>query len=919
MRGAATCLIASSLAAVTLPAADEAPRVKLYLEEPGIYRVTHEELVAAGLPAGPWPSARVGVESFGEPVPCHVDDGGDGQLGPGDAVELVGQRLRGEYSYLDEYSRFNCYTLRFDLERPARTRPLELARGDQAATPAPLRSSYHLERDLLMLRFAERPNRLEESWYWAKLTQQDKEPFEQVLDLRDLEHRGLAADAIAAALSEATGAAGASWQTADELRSEVRGAFATTGSATLTLDLRGWSTPRFKGSRDIRDHEVEVLVNGARVAVESWDGKEPHRVTLDLPTSALVVGDNRLNLRVPTRSSGGSAPETLIDVVMLNWVEISYPLSGEVAAGQVPLEVAAGRGGLVRLTAPTARELVVASSDGWRLTAPVGPDLPLAFVAPAGGRELWVAGRGELRRVDEVVLDRPSALRSTERQADYLVIAHRSLVEAVAPLVEMHRRRGLEVAVVDVQDVFDEFNHGVVNPRAIHDFVSHAYHRWERPAPRFVLLVGDASWDYKNPLADDERYADWTYRPNETSWFIKNASTPYAEGAIPNQRNLVPTWPYGTHQGHAASDTWFACVDGDDELPDLAIGRLPVVTPEEVAAIVDKTVAFVEQPELGPWRRDMLFIANESVGFQGRTDALVDEVERRGFVADKLYPSASEAVTAEHSQRIVRALDRGVGLIHFIGHGGRYIWRTGPPDLKLNRDLFTLDHLDALVPTRRLAVVLSLTCYSAPFDHPSADSIGEKLLRLAGRGAVAVFAASWRNSPSPTMGRVLVEELTRPGATIGEAVMRAKRVYRDPILVQTYNLLGDPAVPVGAPRTVALEVATSPRRTVVRGVADAPIRSGRALVEWLGRDGRVLFSEEVELRGPRFVEGVVPAQLEPGQSPAAVRTYLWSPELGWDAVGWAEVPATDEPAAPDGAAGGAPPVERRAVASGGTP
>ena len=48
-------------------------------------------------------------------------------------------------------------------------------------------------------------------------------------------------------------------------------------------------------------------------------------------------------------------------------------------------------------------------------------------------------------------------------------------------------------------------------------------------------------------------------------------------------------------------------------------------------------------------------------------------------------------------------------------------------------------------------MVLSMTCYSAPFDHPSADSIGEKFLRVPGKGAVAVLAASWRNAPYQAM------------------------------------------------------------------------------------------------------------------------------------------------------------------------
>ena len=143
---------------------------------------------------------------------------------------------------------------------------------------------------------------------------------------------------------------------------------------------------------------------------------------------------------------------------------------------------------------------------------------------------------------------------------------------------------------------------------------------------------------------------------------------------------------------------------------------------------------------------------------------------------------------------MVKTFDEGLLIVQFLGHGGRYIWRTGPPDLKKNHDLFTLEHLDTLVPTEKLPFVISLTCYSAPFDHPTADSIGEKLLRLDGRGAIGVFAASWRNSPSSDMGRIVMDELTTPGATIGEAVMRAKHRLRSPTLIETYNLLGDPAI-----------------------------------------------------------------------------------------------------------------------------
>jgi hypothetical protein len=194
-----------------------------------------------------------------------------------------------------------------------------------------------------------------------------------------------------------------------------------------------------------------------------------------------------------------------------------------------------------------------------------------------------------------------------------------------------------------------------------------------------------------------------------------------------------------------------------------------------------------------------LFITNERPGFQRQSDLAADRLTAEGFTALKVYPASSETSNEHHTRELIESFDQGQLLVHFLGHGGRYIWRTGPPDFDKNHDLFTLDDLDRLSPNRRLPVVLSLTCYSAPFDHPNADSIGEKLLRIPGRGAVAVVGASWRTAPQGNWGRVLLDQLTRPGATIGEALMRAKReiLHRD--FVETYNLLGDPAAPVALP------------------------------------------------------------------------------------------------------------------------
>jgi hypothetical protein len=461
------------------------------------------------------------------------------------------------------------------------------------------------------------------------------------------------------------------------------------------------------------------------------------------------------------------------------------------------------------------------------------------------------------------------------------VLAHHTLLDAVRPLVDLHRDSGLTVELIDVQDVYDELNHGVVHPRAIRDFIAWAYHRWQAPAPRFVLLVGDASWDVHSDDPDTARYANWTDRGLIGRG---DAFAPAALEEMPDAlgvaRNLIPTWMTVTRHGHAAADGWFVAVDGEDFQPDLAIGRFPVTTPDEVAAIVEKSIVHVRESGLGPWRRRTLLVTNEWPAYQLRSDRLARLMAPWGFTARKIYPSADETDNLAHQEALLSALDEGDSLVHFIGHGGRFIWRTGPPDLEKNHDLFTLDHLDRLRPNRRLPVLVSLTCFSGPFDHPSADSIGEKFLRVPGRGAVAVVASSWRSNPGEPLSYTVAEAFRGPG-TVGEAFLAMKHRIENRSLNEGYNLFGDPALPLAVPQrplVLTLDDEVTPRS--LRVALPGPDFRGRVMVDWYDVRGTVLRSHETEAAGPEIVIEI-PAEL----APAGVSLYAWDDGRGVDAAG----------------------------------
>lgn len=853
--------LAAAVSSAVPPAVPSPPMaVKLFVRDPGPCRVTFETIGPLGWPAG-LPSSSIVLTQRGVEVPIAIEDGGDGRFDPGDALVFVADRLAGEHGYFNEYSAFNVYRLTATAGASGRRfTPLDAVEAPPVGLSSPWQRRIRIEQDALLLRYPNQGIADDDLWYWTKLSPLDPAPFETEVDLADLES-----------------GAGA------PLR--------------ITVELRGWSRPAQKPAADFADHRVELLWDGALLAAGEWNGYEQpfHLVVTDLPAGAASPGRHRVGLRVPNRSAGASG-DAFVDVAVLNWIEIVAPVRSRLEAGPArrlePLgwmpDAPRSEGGSPRrvtVAAGSEVDLFSASGAAAHLKAPPAGDRP--FDLPSSDASpIWAVSPVDYGRVDGVEVDTPSSLRSTERQADYLVVAHPKLLEVVRPLVEAHRRRGLHVELVDVRDIYDEWNDGILSPRAIRDFVAFAFHSWRRPAPRFLLLVGDASWDGKNDRAFDES-PDWAFRLTDRAGFIKNGSTPYGNAVA---RNLLPAWDYGTHEGHAAGDNGFVAVDGEDELPDLAVGRFPVTEPAEVEAIVAKTVAYLDAPPLGEWRSRVLWVTNEERYWQQSSDAIAAQVAARGFGSRKVYPPPEIPPAGQDQAKLRAAFDEGALLVHFVGHGGRYIWRTGPPDLATQRDLFDLKDVEQLAPNRRLPLVMSLTCYSAPFDHPTADSIGEKLLRQPGRGAVGVFAASWRNSPSEVWSRRLVDELLAPG-TVGEALMRVKRALRGDDFVRQYNLLGDPALELALPKE-KIDIALS---RSADGLPRAHVRlpdgfAGRIAVEWVDGVGNRITADERAIEAPLL--DLQPGDLgSPLRGAIALRLYAWDDGRGRDALGGAALAA----------------------------
>ena len=826
------------------------------LERAGVYALDHAAIVAAQPGLADCAAADLRLTEAGNEVPMRVV-ARSARFADGDHIEWIGQPLHGPQSWYDAYSVNNVYLLGSAPGAHARMRDADIDAHAGASDPAELGRTLHVEQENLMIRLdqsQQKPGEETDVWQWAKLTQVDPQPFAARFDLPDLDTRGVA--------------------------------------VALTLDFRGLSTlmpPPAHPDDKPDDHLVDMSINGHALAPLHWNGRDEIRRDLDVPNKWLHAQGNTLALAVPQRALPWQKAISAVDVVMFNWLAARYPASGDLDASAASLSVRSAAQAPVHLLWKGSGAPVLYGSDGVRRPGRTLGAGRYAFAPAATGVVLFPALDGDLARPVALRAVAARDWRMGQEGYDYLIVSHARLLDAIAPLAEFHRARGLKVAVLDVDAVYDQFNHGLTHPRAIRNLVDYALGHWSRK-PRFLLLVGDASFDIRHESYNDLNYAKWT--DQELLFPGHFGAVPGSQYPTPPKkladRNLIPTWQFPSPEGQSASDNPFGTV-GDDWHPVVAVGRFPVVEPAEVSAIVTKTIDYLSRPQLGAWRRDVMFITDELDSFKKASDEIATALGKDGFLADKVYASPKESDNAAHQAAIRDGIDDGRLLVHFIGHGGRYIWRTGPPDLHKNNDLFTLDDVSSLKNGSLLPMVLSMTCYSAPFDNPTEDSIGERFLREPAKGAIAVFAASWRNSPSPAFSKSLIGQLLQPGATIGEAIVRAKKATADRILVEMYNLLGDPAVVLERPRDEA-KVSLDGGRWNPGVLVDlgSDHFNGTVAVDWLDAKGNKLAASNYRTDDARFHLAV--PQTATGTI-TQMRVYAASPTSGRDAVGGIDMAA----------------------------
>ncbi|MFQ5348958.1 MAG: C25 family cysteine peptidase, partial [Thermoanaerobaculia bacterium] len=522
------------------------------------------------------------------------------------------------------------------------------------------------------------------------------------------------------------------------------------GPAALEIELWGLSAfPRDP------DHHVLLTWNGSSFAEEWFDGRVVHPVEAELPTGGLVEGTNRLRLTLP--GDGGTA----WDMVALDRLWVSYARRFVPRQGRLRFEAEAEA---FEVEGVAPGEAVVYRLDGEQ---PVLVDA-LRYVAEPGGNRVRFAGQkrsavyqfAEVGALLEPVIAPLTPTARLDGRARLLVISHADFLDEIQPLVERRRAEGWSVAVVDVAAIYALQTHGVVDPQALRDFIALAYAEHETEA---VLLVGGDTYDYHDNLG---------------------------VGSI----SFVPSLYTATDEiiRYAPVDPLYGDVDGD-LVPDLAVGRLPARTPDELSSLVTRILEYGDIAYAGTALLSAdAYDVPAGYSFTAASDDLASMLP--GWGIERVYLDRLDL--AEARDRLIGGINDGVALTSFFGHSGTTAWSF--------QGLFGVADAETLENSGRPTIVTQWGCWNNYHVTPSYNTLGHKLLLSGDRGAAAVLgAATLTQAPSEQrLGRLLFARLGQPGLTLGAALVEAKQelAQTEPDLIDVilgWTLLGDPTLELG--------------------------------------------------------------------------------------------------------------------------
>jgi hypothetical protein len=395
------------------------------------------------------------------------------------------------------------------------------------------------------------------------------------------------------------------------------------------------------------------------------------------------------------------------------------------------------------------------------------------------------------------------------KDVDLVIVCPRRLRAAAEPLADLHKNRGLTVAMVEPWEVYNEFSSGNKDVTAIKMLMKMLYDKslaGQSTPPKYLLLFGDGTFDNKRGTVLNPDFII-TYQ---------------------SANSITPPLSH-------VSDDYFGLLDDDDsesftDKLDIGVGRLIVNNTSEGNDMVRKIRNYLadnnginpgdhcladENNAYGPWRNRIVFTSDDmdGDGFEGiihmaQSDSYTQLVRTKHPSYDlvKLYMDAYKQVSTPGGQRypegaedIRRNVQNGALIVNYVGHGGERGWA--------HERILDIPTIKGWTNFGRLPLFVTATCELARFDDPSFVSAGEHIILNKNGGAIALLTTTRivysgpNNALATAFYNVALDDHIYEPLTMGDAVRMTKNSPGVASAnMRNFSLLGDPSIPLVYPK-----------------------------------------------------------------------------------------------------------------------
>ena len=368
---------------------------------------------------------------------------------------------------------------------------------------------------------------------------------------------------------------------------------------------------------------------------------------------------------------------------------------------------------------------------------------------------------------------------------DLLVVTTKTFESQARRLASFREEHdNLDVLTVTTDQIYNEFSSGQTDISAVRDYV-YQLHKNSPGKLKYLLLFGDATYDYKNSL--------------------KNQSQSQRNNWVPvyeSRESLNPVYTYSSDDYFGfleeGEGEWIENSAGDYSV-EIGIGRLPVKSVSDAEIIVDKLIHYGSSPKSkGRWQNTINFVADDGDGtvHQQHADELA-KLTQKEFLPTRIFLDAYPQTTTSLGQKvpavntaIKKSINDGTLILNYTGHGGTSGWAE--------EQVLTLAEMQTARGYNNLPLLITATCDFGRYDDPGLIS-GAELMVLSPRGAAIGAVSTTRpvySSTNFTINKAFYESLLDLGrnAKMGDIFRLTKNKSLAGSLNRNFTLLGDPSM-----------------------------------------------------------------------------------------------------------------------------